>query len=302
MATNESKKWVELVKEALNGRCEGLFEEFDPSLRKIAGSLVPNKDLDDVIQAAHIRIWRCLEEIDLGKPETIKTFLYRLSVNAIRTESKKISKGDITPTLADPLHTNLRGRLRLYYSNHREKIKKKRRERYKANPQRERIQQKEYYGRRKDKTERMAILNNVCRVYVAGPISKNEKSINRPIDNVKQALQVALRIRKYGYTPFVPHLYHFWDLLNPQSYEYWIKMDIEWLVVCDVLFRMGGASRGAEGEIKVAQKIAKMPVVYSIPELLNRCPIDRVGGDPMHSILLEAEDTFDFVKKEFGLK
>jgi len=296
LASEEIAEWRNLVKDALEERFDGLFEKLDPSLYKIAKSIVPDMNIDDVVQAAHIRIWKHLEEVDLSRPETIKAFLYRLALNAIRAESNRIAKG----TLAEG---SVKERLRLYYLRNKEEKKRKRRERYKANPKKERMQQKEYYYRRKDRMEQTSTSSNICRVYIAGPISLNlndDEPEIKPIDRITHALKIAQQIRKYGYTPFVPHLYFYWDNVFPRSYEYWIKLDIEWLLVCDVLWRIDGSSRGANGEEEFARKIMKIPIVHSIAELKNQCPINYVGLE--HSVLPTAESTFDFIKQEFDLK
>jgi len=299
LASEETTEWRDLVKDALEERFDGLFEKLDPSLYRIAESMVPNMNIDDVVQAAHIRIWRHLEEIDLSRLETIKAFLYRLALNAIRAESNKIIKGNPVA------EGNAKERLHLYYLKNKEEKKRKRRERYKINPEKERIQQKEYYYKRKEGIKQISTPNNICRVYIAGPISLNlndDEPKVMPIDRVIYALRVAQQVRKFGYTPFVPHLYFYWDHHFSRSYEYWIKLDIEWLLACNVLFRIHGSSRGANGEEEFARKIMGIPIVHSIAELKNQCPIDCVGGEPRHSILPAAESTFDFIKQEFDLK
>ena len=81
------------------------------------------------------------------------------------------------------------------------------------------------------------------RVYIAGPYTLGDVALN-----IRQVLVVAEAIFEAGHTPFVPHLYHFWHLINPKPYEFWTKLDMEWLKTCDVLIRLDGDSKGADTE------------------------------------------------------
>jgi len=82
------------------------------------------------------------------------------------------------------------------------------------------------------------------RVYIAGPYTLGDVALN-----IRQVLVVAEAIFEAGHTPFVPHLYHFWHLINPKPYDYWIKLDMEWLKICDALIRLDGKSSGADREV-----------------------------------------------------
>jgi hypothetical protein len=103
------------------------------------------------------------------------------------------------------------------------------------------------------------------RVYIAGPIYGSGKLI----DNVNDAITVANVLRTQGFIPFVPHLYCFWSFLYPHKpAEYWLTMDKEWLLLCQVLLRLPGISPGANEEEEWAKE-AGIPIVYSIEELLE---------------------------------
>ena len=99
------------------------------------------------------------------------------------------------------------------------------------------------------------------KVYVAGPYSQGDTGAN-----VHEAIRVTNHLADLGYTPYCPHLSHFWHLVHPRPYEYWLEYDIEFLLVCDVLLRLPGYSSGADAEVDIAKK-NHMPVYYSVEEL-----------------------------------
>ncbi len=98
------------------------------------------------------------------------------------------------------------------------------------------------------------------RVYVAGPYTKGDVAVN-----VRDAVLAADFLFTLGCMPYVPHLSHFWHLVRPRPYEDWLRLDIEWLEVCDALVRLPGESSGADGEIKRAVQLG-IPVFYSLGE------------------------------------
>jgi hypothetical protein len=79
--------------------------------------------------------------------------------------------------------------------------------------------------------------------------------------NIRKAIQVANTLMVAGYAPYVPVLNHLWDLITPKSYKEWLKLDLEWLKVCDLVIRVKGKSKGADLEVKTARKL-KIPVKY----------------------------------------
>jgi len=52
-------------------------------------------------------------------------------------------------------------------------------------------------------------------------------------------------------------------MLIPHEYQFWLDQDMEWLRVCDAVFRIFGESSGADKEVKEAERLG-MPVYYSI--------------------------------------
>ena len=99
------------------------------------------------------------------------------------------------------------------------------------------------------------------RVYVAGPYSLGD-----PQTNTDQAIDVGERITQMGADPFVPHLNHYRNLRHAHDNQHWLDEDLRWLAVCDALYRMPGASKGADGEVAYA-KAHGIPVFYDLKAL-----------------------------------
>ena len=109
------------------------------------------------------------------------------------------------------------------------------------------------------------------RVYVAGPISTLDPSVDIPAysqitDNVRHAIQVGHTLLTAGFAPYVPHLSHYWNLLTPAPYDMWLDMDYAWLAASDVVLRLPGLSNGADSEVAKAEELG-IPVVHGIIEL-----------------------------------
>lgn len=102
---------------------------------------------------------------------------------------------------------------------------------------------------------------NSIYVYIAGPYTKGDVAVN-----VRTHLAMADHLAILGYIPYVPLLTHFWHLVFPHPYEFWCKLDLEWIPKCDILLRMPGDSSGADKEVEYA-KSQDIPVVYSVNEL-----------------------------------
>ena len=98
-------------------------------------------------------------------------------------------------------------------------------------------------------------------VYISSPYSSGD-----PVANVKHAIYIAEEVWTMGFCPYVPHLNHFWHSILPHSWEDWLILDLSWLEKCDILLRVDGESKGADLEVKEAQRLG-IKVVYSIEEL-----------------------------------
>src|SRR5512138_2138396 len=102
------------------------------------------------------------------------------------------------------------------------------------------------------------------RVYIAGPIS-----IGNQVENVRRAVMAADQVLKAGHSPFCPHLDFFWRVMTgTDDYETWLRLDFDFLSVCDALIRLPGASPGSDREVAFALG-RKIPVFYGVEEFLN---------------------------------
>lgn len=99
------------------------------------------------------------------------------------------------------------------------------------------------------------------KIYVAGPYTKGDVA-----ENVRNAIMVGNNLRALGHTPFIPHLTHFWHMIYPHDYQYWMDLDIEWLLECDAVFRIPGESKGADLEVEIAG-LYDIPVYTSFLEI-----------------------------------
>ena len=100
-------------------------------------------------------------------------------------------------------------------------------------------------------------------VYIAGPYTKGDVVIN-----VREAIITGDVLRSVGFSPFIPHLTHFWHMLKPHGIQYWYDYDMEWLSKCDALIRLPGESTGADAEEARARKLG-IPVFYTADDLLK---------------------------------
>lgn len=100
------------------------------------------------------------------------------------------------------------------------------------------------------------------RIYIAGPYTQGDVAVN-----VRNALNEANALADAGFHPFVPHLTHFWHMLHPRPYEFWLDLDNSFLPLCDVLIRLPGPSNGADKEVLLAESLC-LPVVYTRKEAL----------------------------------
>src|ERR1035441_10289212 len=103
----------------------------------------------------------------------------------------------------------------------------------------------------------------LARVYVAGPYSNGDVA-----RNVRNAYEAANRLADLGFAPFVPHATHFWHMLFPRPYEFWLDLDNQFLPFCQALLRLPGTSSGADKESQLAQTLG-IPVFTEIDELVR---------------------------------
>lgn len=99
------------------------------------------------------------------------------------------------------------------------------------------------------------------KVYIAGPYTHGDVK-----ENVETAIGLWEILYKQGYTPYCPHTSYWIEMRCHLSYDEWLSYDMEWLMICDVVYRMPGYSPGADLEVVVARREG-IPVVYALDEL-----------------------------------
>ena len=87
-----------------------------------------------------------------------------------------------------------------------------------------------------------------AKIYIAGPYTKGDVAIN-----VRTAFETANKLADLGFAPFVPHSTHFWHMMFPRPYEFWLDLDNEFLPCCQAVLRLPGESSGADKEVSLAQ-------------------------------------------------
>ena len=103
------------------------------------------------------------------------------------------------------------------------------------------------------------------RVYIAGPYTKGDVA-----RNVAEAVRIGNQIASGCVAVFIPHLTHFWHMLFPRAYEFWLRQDMAWLEVCDCLLRLPGESMGADAEASRMLELRR-PVFTDIASLMEWC-------------------------------
>lgn len=103
----------------------------------------------------------------------------------------------------------------------------------------------------------------IAKVYVAGPYSQGDVAVN-----VRKAYEAADELANRGFAPYVPHATHFWHMLFPRPYEFWLELDNMFLPHCDAVLRLPGPSSGADKEVALAGEL-RIPIFYDIPTLVS---------------------------------
>lgn len=112
-----------------------------------------------------------------------------------------------------------------------------------------------------------------ARVYIAGPYTKGDVAVN-----VRCAYEAADRLADLGFAPFVPHATHFWHMLFPRPYEFWLALDREFLPCCEAVLRLRGESSGADEEVQRAREL-EIPVFADIDDLVEHfIALTRAGS------------------------
>lgn len=100
-------------------------------------------------------------------------------------------------------------------------------------------------------------------VYVAGPISTGGDILG----NTNRGISKGHEVWVAGFVPFIPHLSAFHEIvIGTQPWEEWLLYDEQIILRCDALFRMPGASKGADREVAFAGRHG-IPVFEDLEEM-----------------------------------
>ena len=103
-------------------------------------------------------------------------------------------------------------------------------------------------------------------IYISSAYTKGDVA-----QNVRRQFELADQLRDEGFLPFVPLSSHFWHMIFPHPYEYWIEMDLEWLDHgrFDAVLRLTDVeSKGADLECEKVLELG-IPVFTSIEDVLE---------------------------------
>lgn len=89
----------------------------------------------------------------------------------------------------------------------------------------------------------------MIKVYVASPYTKGDVA-----KNVKAQMDAVDRLYGMGLNAFWPLHSHFQHMVHPRDYNFWMKIDYDWIDACDVILRLPGVSEGADMESEYAEK------------------------------------------------
>jgi len=98
-------------------------------------------------------------------------------------------------------------------------------------------------------------------VYIACPYTEGDVAVN-----VRNCFDAATQVVELGQVPYPPLWTHFWHLITPQPWEYWMSIDEYYVSISSAVWKLPGKSLGATREIQQAEKL-RIPVVYSYEEL-----------------------------------
>jgi hypothetical protein len=91
-------------------------------------------------------------------------------------------------------------------------------------------------------------------IYCAGPYTKGDLGVN-----IRRVIDVSDELARAGFAVFCPLLTHFWHIVHPHPYEFWMKQDLAWLRRCDAMVYVKGESKGVETE-KVEARMIGLPI------------------------------------------
>jgi len=131
------------------------------------------------------------------------------------------------------------------------------------------------------------------KVYICGPIT------GKGTAELQKAVRLHEQLRKAGYVPFLPHLYHLLFLMTDITYNDVIYLDAQWLTECDVVYKLPGSSPGVIGEERLACRLNKN-IVTNMRELIELFPVTIISSTFNEGRL--PYDNYTFLCKHLGIK
>ena len=93
-----------------------------------------------------------------------------------------------------------------------------------------------------------------------------EPNVKKRDANVARADEAGRLIARLGHTPFVPQKMTWdWERDEVLAYEDFLRIDLEWLGLCDALLYLG-PSPGADRELEAAKAMG-LTIYYSVDEI-----------------------------------
>lgn len=86
------------------------------------------------------------------------------------------------------------------------------------------------------------------RVYIASPMSQGDQ-----IKNFYEALRWYRILIDHGFAPLCPQLTFLVEGMIREEHDTWLSLDLPWVQVADAVFRLPGASKGADQEEEEAR-------------------------------------------------
>jgi len=133
----------------------------------------------------------------------------------------------------------------------------------------------------------------MIKVYIASPYTTGDKQ-----ENVNLQIDAAAILLEHGYAPHVPLYNHYHQLRHPHTHQEWIKLDLVWLDMCDILIRIRPVvdgveipSSGADAEEAKAREL-NIPV-FTFANLIELEEFLSTNVLVLNPVLEEGEDEID---------
>ena len=101
-------------------------------------------------------------------------------------------------------------------------------------------------------------------IYISCPYTKGDVA-----QNVRNSILASEYIIACGHLPYNPLLSHFHHMISPQTYEYWMALDLKLIYKMDAVIRLKGESLGADRECELARKLGIPVFEVSYPDQIG---------------------------------